>query len=57
MFTGTVMARRPGPSAAARNPRSPGWISVPCVTGEPAEIAVRTTEPASWFTSALPSMK
>ena len=56
MFTGTVTARMPGPSAAARKPRSPARMSEPCTTGWPAAMAVRTTEPASWFGSALPSM-
>ena len=38
VFTGTVMARMPGPSAAARKPRSFGPTSEPRVTGWPAVI-------------------
>ena len=37
-FTGTVTARMPGPSAAARKPRSCGPTSEPRVTGWPAVI-------------------
>eukprot|EP01035_Chromulina_nebulosa_P063690 gene63690-87110_t len=40
--TGTVTARMPGPSAAARKPRSPGLTSMPWVIGAPAVIALRT---------------
>jgi hypothetical protein len=52
--TGTVTARMPGPSAAARKPRSPGFTSAPCVTGCPAVIGMRTTVPIS-FDRSVPS--
>ncbi len=55
--TGTVTARMPGPSAAARKPLSPGFTSEPCVTGSPAVIGRRTTVPSSLEMSASPSMK
>ena len=53
-LTGTVMARMPGESAAARKPRSCGPTSEPRVTGWPTVIALRTTVPSSlWITVRL----
>jgi hypothetical protein len=54
--TATVTARMPGPSAAARKPRSPGLISEPWLTGWPALISLRTTVPirSAAFTPGWP---
>ena len=53
--TGTVIARMPGPSAAARKPRSLGETSDPRVSGAPAVTGSRTTVPSKLAMSASPS--
>ena len=53
--TGTEIARMPGISTAARNPRSPGAMILASVIGSPAATGFLATQPANEFRAARPA--